>query len=157
MANMRMEWRSVGLNYAVSNFGRVRRLGGKFLRPVQRGRYLSVNLGANKQTYIHHLVAAAFIGPRPVGWQINHIDGDRWNNMWTNLEYVTPKGNQQHASRLGLLAFGERNGMAKLTTADVEEIRRLLVAGLSSGQVAAKFNVGARHIRKIKSAESWPI
>lgn len=39
--------------------------------------------------YIHQLVAQVFIGPRPVGKEINHIDGDKYNNHYTNLEYVT--------------------------------------------------------------------
>jgi hypothetical protein len=51
---------------------------------------------------VHELVAAAFIGERPEGLQINHKDGSKTNNHWANLEYVTCQQNVQHAINLGL-------------------------------------------------------
>ena len=39
-------------------------------------------------TRVHQLVAAAFIGPRPPGLVVIHLDGDHENNMVNNLAYA---------------------------------------------------------------------
>lgn len=51
--------------------------------------------------HVHALVARTFIGPRPAGMHVNHIDGDRQNNVPKNLEYVTVKENSHHAFKIG--------------------------------------------------------
>lgn len=48
---------------------------------------------ANKREFIHHLVAYAFLGERPDGMHIDHIDRNPKNNNISNLRYVTPKEN----------------------------------------------------------------
>lgn len=48
---------------------------------------------ASKSFYVHELVAMTFIGPRPDGMQIRHLDDDFTNNHWTNLAYGTAKEN----------------------------------------------------------------
>lgn len=47
--------------------------------------------------YIHELVAEQFIGLRPEGYDIDHVDGNRSNNHYTNLEYVTHSENLKRA------------------------------------------------------------
>lgn len=53
---------------------------------------------------VHRLVASCFCyNPDPKHkTQVNHIDGDTSNNVWTNLEWCTPKENSQHAVSTGL-------------------------------------------------------
>lgn len=51
----------------------------------------------NYTKYIHGLVAEAFLGPRPEGYQVDHKDGNRSNNHISNLEYVTAKENIKRA------------------------------------------------------------
>jgi len=65
------------------------------------------------QRSIHALVAEAFLGPRPDGYEINHMDGLKTNNRPENLEYTTRQGNADHASIHGLLPSlrGAANGM----------------------------------------------
>lgn len=109
------EWRPVAGHegiYSVSNLGRVRsdrRAGntyaGKILAcPIRAGSYRYVTLGGTpaRNPLVHRLIASAFLGPVPVGKQVNHIDGIKTNNRATNLEYVTPRENMQHAMRTGL-------------------------------------------------------
>lgn len=51
----------------------------------------------NYTKYIHGLVAEAFLGPRPEGYQVDHKDGNRSNNHVSNLEYVTHRENIKRA------------------------------------------------------------
>ncbi|MBM7795821.1 HNH endonuclease signature motif containing protein [Pseudoglutamicibacter cumminsii] len=63
---------------------------GRVLKPFPRGkaRGLSVSLPSGTH-YVHTLVAAAFLGPRPEGHDIIHLDGDQVNLHADNLAYVT--------------------------------------------------------------------
>ena len=49
--------------------------------------------GKSHPTLVHHLVAFTFIGPRPEGLEIDHVNGDRTDNRADNLEYVTHEEN----------------------------------------------------------------
>ena len=106
--------------------------------------YMTVNPvrdGKNVSTYVHHLVAEAFLGPRPPGLSINHLDGDKTNNHVENLEYVTHAANMAHAARTGLMQHGEGHASAKLSDAQVDAIRAARVAGERGVDVARRFGV----------------
>ena len=109
------EWRPIlgEEPYEVSAFGKVRRSGAKMnrqslsqIKPVMRANgYPSVCLysnGARRDVEVHTLVAGAFLGPRPKGQEVNHKDGNKQNNVATNLEYLTHRDNQRHALATGL-------------------------------------------------------
>lgn len=67
-------------------------------------------LATRRSVSVHVVVAAAFIGPRPLGFDINHIDTDKRNNAVGNLEYVTRSDNLKHAFRNGLMCVtGDKN------------------------------------------------
>jgi hypothetical protein len=50
---------------------------------------------------IHVLVTGAFIGPRPDGMQVRHLDGNKLNNRTENLSYGTPSENQFDRTKHG--------------------------------------------------------
>ena len=93
--------------YEVSNFGNVRRLKpgistfvGRPIIPVgSSSGYFQVSLGGlrKRRMYVHQLVAEAFLGEKPKGCVVNHIDGNKINNNISNLEYITYAENSQHA------------------------------------------------------------
>lgn len=95
--------------YEISNTGKVRSLNyrrtGKVreLKPVtDGGGYLLVRLfrdGESKLHLLHKLVMEAFVGPRPEGCEINHIDECKTNNRVNNLEYCTHTDNINHGTR----------------------------------------------------------
>jgi hypothetical protein len=82
----------------VSTEGRVRSLprrrtrGGILRQRINKRGYMSLVLGSETHE-VHRLVALAFIGPRPVGHEVRHIDGDRQNARASNLAYGTRSEN----------------------------------------------------------------
>ena len=73
--------------------------------------YLLVSLWkGNKGTsfYVHRLVAEAFLPNLRLLPEVNHKDGDRQNNVLTNLEWVTSLGNKLHAIETGLRVYSNR-------------------------------------------------
>lgn len=135
--------------YEASNFGQIRSLPGKhkydrkticILSPTsnQFG-HLKVNV-AGKWKYIHDLVASTFICPRPLGWEVNHIDANPQNNNLENLEWVSHWMNVRHA-----VSLGNRNALTK------EEIKEIipLRGKMSSYALAKKYLVNASTIQRI--------
>src|SRR4051812_44028305 len=47
-----------------------------------------------KTTFVHVLVARVFIGPRPPGLFVCHLDDNPDNNEWANVVYGTQAENQ---------------------------------------------------------------
>ena len=84
----------------ISSFGRMRFAGGRVAKGHLRKdgyRAVTLHLNSHKQRFelVHRLVAAAFLGEPPslLHTHVNHKDGDRGNNVLSNLEYVTPQTN----------------------------------------------------------------
>lgn len=46
---------------------------------------------------VHELVMLAFVGPRPEGMEIDHIDKNRVNNKLSNLRYLSISENRRQA------------------------------------------------------------
>lgn len=60
--------------------------------------------------YVHELVAEAFIGPRPSGMVVDHIDRNPRNNAPSNLRYVSVADNTRN-SKLRKRALSPRLGV----------------------------------------------
>ncbi len=166
------EWRAVvdyeGW-YEVSDRGRVRRVKagprtypGRILKPQRLAAppgYWGVRLwngtGRGVTKKIHLLMADAFLPPKPSPLhEINHRDGDSWNNLLTNLEWLLHADNVRHAFGTGLVGDrrGARNANARLTEDDVLAIR---FADTPSKNLAHLYRVTARTIDDIRSLRTW--
>ena len=91
--------------YMISSWGRVKRIrDNSFLNPeITKKGYLRVSLYKNKTRKhfkIHRLVAFAFIDNADNKPQINHKDGNKINNSFTNLEWCTDEENKEHRKLL---------------------------------------------------------
>lgn len=168
--------------YQVSNLGRVKSLD-KYVRGVgnggsefetiragrvlkqyrHRGGYLQVKLcskGICVTCLVHRLVAAAFIPKIKFHDEINHINPDKQNNRWDNLEWSTRIKNMNHAARKGLLIApdnkGELSGNAILTTKKVLRIRKLYLTGCFTHEdLVFMFGVKRRTIGSVIDGSRW--
>lgn len=118
------QWRPIPshLGYEVSDLGRIRscwRVGGSHTRGRQMGPtwrvlspatltsgHLHVSLlcgdGDRRSRRVHSLVAEAFIGPRPEGSVIRHLNGDPQDNRPENLRWGTVSENMFDRVRHGV-------------------------------------------------------
>lgn len=128
------EWRGIeGFpSYQVSSHGRVRRVTEG--RHLQAGELISqnttedgykyVSIGSHVLFKVADLVACAFIGAKPKGFQTHHIDKDKSNNWLYNLAYVERRSHMSAHKRI------------PLTAKQIEAIKLLRSAGKSTRQIA---------------------
>jgi Mor family transcriptional regulator len=61
----------------------------------------------------------------------------------------------QDRVRDGTQCLGEKSPVAKLTAADVIEIRRRYDAGVSQAELVRTYSVGASQVNRIVKRKSW--
>jgi hypothetical protein len=106
---------------------------------------------------VHRLVLEAFEGPWPPGMEALHGPAGRRDNSRANLRWGTRSQNLgPDRRRDGTDNGGERHSLAKLTSADVAEIRRRCAAGERQRAVAAEFSVSQQQVSKIVTGKRWP-
>lgn len=95
--------------YEVSSYGNVRKVGNNktckqksISKRADVGGYYQVGLykkGVRKFLRVNRLVAIAFIANKHNKPEVNHIDGNRTNNHFENLEWCTRSENAKHTYR----------------------------------------------------------
>ena len=154
-------------SYQISEFGRIfskRRLvgnriifGREIAQEITKDGYLKVTLcknGIQKKYYLHRLVALQFLPTKDTSLQVNHKDGNKFNNNVTNLEWCTKEENQNHAVEHNLMQHGEARPSAILKESEVIEIYKAKGI-LSSAQLSAKYGVSKNTINRILRGEKW--
>lgn len=149
--------------YEASSLGRVRSIDrtepfknstrfrpGRVLR-TRRDRYgyarVNLSVTAIHMTYaVHVLVALAFLGPPSSAHEVAHWDGNKNNNVPSNLRWATVSENN---------ADKERHGRLRLTTAQVREIRAALARGVQQRTLARNYAVCPQTINNIARGRSW--
>jgi len=149
--------------YEISNHGRFAKLlpDGRQIRKLNsRTPYLSVSVKSlngqpQKSFYIHKLVAQVFIGPRPDGMVIRHLDGNRYNNKVTNLAYGSNEQNYEDTKK-HKTHWHENNGRAILSERCIDAIRYMQKHGLvRQTELAKSFGVSDSTISAIINGRNW--
>lgn len=111
-------------NYEVSDFGNIRKVGtDKNLKGSHTGKreYISkrysvhglMSNGKRIFNLTHRIVASHFIPNEKLFQQVNHIDGDTFNNNKCNLEWVDNKTNARHSNKKIILQLDLTGNLIK--------------------------------------------
>lgn len=124
----------------------------RVLQPNTKG-YLRVMING-KNLLVHRLVAEKYV-PNPENKpQVNHIDGNKLNNHYTNLEWATNQENRNHAIEHGLHTMGEDCSWSKLNNAKVRFIRKHQ-NDMPAEEFTKLFNVKITAIKKVINFKTW--
>lgn len=116
---------------------------GKFLAQIiTENGYKAVSLNTKDdkriQRRIHRLIMMTFCYfPGCENFDVNHKDGNKFNNNISNLEWVTPKENIHHAILTGLRKdwSGENNPLSKISMNDAVNISKMVIDGYTNDQI----------------------
>ena len=154
-------------NYLINNKGNIYSLNYKMSGKVKKMKqfnhkgYRVCNItidGKFHKLLVHRLVAENYV-PNPDNKpKVNHKDGNKSNNNYKNLEWVTQKENMEHASKNGLMSprFGEKNGKSKITKKQAKSISKMLEKNkLSISEIADANNTTRGVVYSIKYGYTW--
>lgn len=112
------QWKKIIYNdietfYSVSSLGQVRNdKTGRILKQQLTHEYkrvaISLGHGNMKNVFVHRLVAYAFLENIDNKKIVNHIDGNKTNNVLENLEWVTESENAIHAHKHNLIGYQKK-------------------------------------------------
>ena len=147
-------WISFNDEYDISSYGRVKH---KF-----KNHYRIISGSLHKDGYrfvtikgiqypVHRLVAECFYaGMKKEELVVNHIDGNKQNNHYCNLEWVTQSENVKHSYENNLQPKSCGTYKGKFTQEQRDEIKYLWDSGtLSKREIAKKYNVSHTCINDI--------
>lgn len=149
--------------YLIGNLGSVFDKKLNSYRPLYASKngYIQVHLNTlngYKILLLHRLVCMAF-NNGDFSLQVNHINGFKFVNEDTNLEWVTPRENLMHALDMGLNYRGEDKPNAILSNDQVHMICKMLEDGYNYFQIANQLNIDYEYIKDIlidiKRGKSW--
>ena len=110
----------------------------------------------SKMVYVHRIVAMIYCEGYQKSLVVNHKDGIRDNNHYSNLEWITPADNERHARKvLGKRLLGEKASRHKLKTNQVLAIRVMINDGKRLKLISEKYNVSTATISRIKRGVCW--
>jgi len=120
---------------------------------------LNLTINGEKHFFLISRIVAELYVENPFNLNcVNHIDTDKLNNYFINLEWCTAKYNSTHAANNGLYANnkGELNPYSKLTEEKVKKIRELHSTGkYSHQQIGIKFDVHRITVLNIVRRQTW--
>lgn len=155
-------------HYWVSNYGRLYsdKRGGMIICPnIESNGYCRITLitkdGREVRKSIHRIVMESFMWFQGCDqYQVNHIDGIKYHNWLSNLEWATSEQNIQHAYRNNLIPSGENASLAKYSNETVLKIADLLMKDYRYQDISmivfGEYNEVYRHlISNIANKHCW--
>ena len=155
-------------DYQISNLGRVKSFkkstdGNILTLRFDKDGYYRVGIrGYNNKYYnkpVHRLVGLAFVyNKHPVEFNmINHIDCDRSNNIYTNLEWCNAKYNNEFRFKFGNDDLkGSKHHKSKIDESIALEIYNLCLSGkYNQTEISKLYNVSMSIVSRIKLKKSW--
>lgn len=146
--------------YEASNLGNIRTLKTGKTRKLQKRKdgYLQVGLYVDNKIIfqqVHRLIAFAFI-PK-TGEIINHIDGNKSNNIVSNLEWCDYSHNLKHAVKIGTRIKHnlENHPSTNLKNQNVLSMRKDYKNGLSYKEISKKYNKPYSTVYNIINKYYW--
>lgn len=122
--------------------------------------YLSVQICRDnipQKFLVHRLVAKAFLGlTDDTNLEVNHKDGNRFNNCVENLEVVTHQQNINHSVLTNLKRdYGENHVHAKLTNQQAKAMREMWNKGVKQVDIAKLFGVSNKLVHRVVNYKSY--
>lgn len=146
MINMEI-WKNYNERISVSDQGNVKR-DGKLINFKSRQKYYAVNIN-KKPVRVHTLVWSLFGNSAQLkGEEINHLNGNRYDNRISNLECGSVSNNCNHAYKAGLKNWGERSPAAKLSDDDILLIRTI-GRSVSQRYISKSFGISQQQVSRI--------
>lgn len=89
--------------------------------------------------------------------QINHLDGNKLNNHFSNFEVCTPQENSQHSWDMGLSVkrLGSENLFSKTDEDGMENILNLMRGGCSNREISEIFWYHSRYVSLLRHGKRW--
>lgn len=147
--------------YLISNQGNVFVLpkcgkdGAVIKNQLQQNGYLTVDLtgadGKRHRHAVHRLVAKAFCFGYSPEKEVNHIDGNKVNNVASNLEWVSHSENALHS--FNVLGNGHAKPSRRLFNDG--QVRFIRSSSQSLRALGRLFGVSKETIRQIKNFDSY--
>lgn len=103
------------------------------------------NKGKRKAFSVARLVGLCWCSGWVKGMEINHIDGNKLNNHYKNLEWVTSSDNKKHAYRKGLCPKGR---WFKINNEEWRKILQRIENGESQKSISRDYGVHQSTISK---------
>lgn len=170
--------RSLRLNYAISNFGRLV----SYTNKIKEGNIVHGSMSEgyrvwryklrggkkikHKSLYLCKAVAAEFLKKPSPGYRLIHLDYDKGNDVITNLKwvpYATWSAHVQNSPEIKAMKRKMRSGEisganTKLTRAKVIAIKQQIGnpnRKKTLKQIARDHNISEMQLYRIKSGENW--
>lgn len=150
--------------YVIDRQSRVYSLytGQELVQIVTENGYKAVSLtctdGSRIQRRVHRLTMMTFCYFSGCeNFEVNHVDGNKFNNDITNLEWITTKGNVRHAIDHNLRPSwgGENNPKAVFTEIDVQNIISLALQGYGNKEIAKMYGGNESSISALCQGQTW--
>lgn len=153
-------------DYEISNYGNIRshkRNKIRLMNPSTNSKgYKVVILRRNNKKYnfwVSNLVLSNFKCSRPENLQCCHNDGNKTNNVITNLRWDTPSNNTKdqvkHGLHAGLKRCGENHPLHKLDLRQIETIRFLVNEGYPCKRISEFMDIPRTTVSSVKHGYSW--